>query len=622
LIAYPYRAFYDPLQQRGEFPLAREQRKLAAILAADVVGYSRLMGRDESGTLARLREHRKERLEPALARYGGRLVKLTGDGALVEFASAVDALSAATEFQQAVADVNRDRVEAEQIVFRIGLHLGDLIVDGDDLYGDGVNIAARLEAEASAGGIVLSATARDFIGERVKAHFADLGDLSLKNIERPIRAFRVEWEEADWRPTAPVHSKASESASLNEAALEKSGPPRLSIVVLPFANIGGDAELDYFVDGVTESLTTDLSRMSGMLVIGCNTAFTYKGKHVDLKQIGHELGVRYVLEGSVQRGGTRMRVNTQLIDAATGNHLWAERFDKPLAELFDMQDEIVARLASQLGTQLITAEARRAERAPNPDSLDLYFQGMAWRAKGFTPDFLSQASDYFERALTLDPCNIEALVWNAYVDLQKASLYQTDDRAVRYAAAEAALTRVLSLAPDHAFAHATLGNAQILTNRAVQGIGECERALALDRNLANAHATIGMAKFLIGRGEETEAHIQEALRLSPRDTFTHWWMVLAGTGKLFIGSDDEAVTRFRRAVELNRNYSVAHLFQAAALVHLKRLDEARSTVQVGLALTPNFTLRRFRAGAFGDNPIYLAQRERVVEGLRKAGVPE
>ena len=216
-------------------------------------------------------------------------------------------------------------------------------------------------------------------------------------------------------------SASGTPASLQAAAPENLSPPRLSIVVLPFANIGGDPEQEYFVDGVTESLTTDLSRMSGMLVIGRNTAFTYKGKHVDLKQIGHELGVRYVLEGSVQRGGNRMRVNAQLIDAETGNHLWAERFDKPLADLFDMQDEIVARLASQLGTQLIAAEARRAERAPNPNSLDLYFQGMAWIAKGRDPEYLSRARDYFERALTLDPGNIEALVWRAYVDVLRHS---------------------------------------------------------------------------------------------------------------------------------------------------------------------------------------------------------
>src|SRR5215831_8251909 len=397
-------------------PLAREQRKLAAIVAADIVGYSRLMGRDESGTLARLRKNRAERLDPVLTEYGGRLVKLTGDGVLVEFGSAVDALSAAIEFQQAMAEANRDQTADTALVFRMGLHLGDLIVDGDDLYGDGVNIAARLETEAPAGGILISRTVHEAVTGRLKATFDDLGNLALKNIERLVQAFGVKWEPSDWPLATPVPSKATEPVPLKEAAQAKSDPPRLSIVVLPFANIGGDPEVEYFVDGVTESLTTDLSRMSGMLVIGRNTAFTYKGKHVDLKQIGRELGVRYVLEGSVQRGGNRMRVNTQLIDAATGTHLWAERFDKPLAELFDMQDEIVARLAGQLGAQLITAEARRAERAPHADSMDLCFRGMACLYKGSSPEYMAQARGFFERALTLDPGNIEAVVATAWVD--------------------------------------------------------------------------------------------------------------------------------------------------------------------------------------------------------------
>ena len=507
-------------------PLAREQRKLAAIIAADVVGYSRLMGRDESGTLARLRKNRSEHLDPVLTKYGGRLVKLTGDGASGRVRQRRRRLSAAIEFQQAMAEANSDQPTDTRIVFRVGLHLGDLIVDGDDLYGDGVNVAARLEAEAPPGGIVVSrACAKPSTG-RMKATFT-LWANSRKNIERPIRAFRVNWDAADWQAGIPTSSKATGSAPLQETALE--GPPRLSIVVLPFANLGGDPELEYFVDGVTESLTTDLSRMHGMLVIGCNTAFTYKGKQVDLKQIGHELGVRYVLEGSMQRGGYRMRVNAQLIDAATGIHLWAERFDKPLAELFDMQDEIVARLAGQLGTQLITAEARRAERAPNPNSLDLYFQGMACLAKGRTPEYLSQASGYFERALTLDPGNIEAVVWKAYLDAQKAVLYPTADRVAQLAAAEGALSKALSLAPEHAAAHATLGFVQIHTKRVIQGIAECERALALDRNLARAHANIAIAKFLIGRSEETGAHIQEALRLSPPDTSAYLWTGVAAT---------------------------------------------------------------------------------------------
>jgi TolB-like protein len=461
---------------------------------------------------------------------------------------------------------------------------------------------------------------REAVAGRLKATLHALGDLTLKNIERPIRAFRVEWSAEDW-PATEVASASGTPLSLQAAAPENLSAPRLSIVVLPFANIGGDPTQEYFVDGVTESLTTDLSRMRGTLVIGRHTAFTYKGKNIDLKQIGHELGVRYVLEGSVQRGGNRMRVNTQLIDAATGNHLWAERFDKRLTDLFDMQDEIVARLASQLGTQLIAAEARRAERASNPDSLDLCFQGMAWIAKGRAPEYLSRARDYFDRAMTLDPGNIDALVWRAYVD-SHTPIFATDDRAAQFAAAEAALTKALSLAPDHAFAHVCLGLLQTSTNRAVQGIAECERALALDRNLVTAHAAIGSAKCYIGRAEETEAHVREALRLSPRDTFAYIWMVNAGLAKLLLGSDEEAVTQLRRSIEINLNYPNSYFWLAAALVHLDRLDEARSAVQAGLALAPTFTMRRYRAGAPSDNPIYLAQRERVAEGLRKAGLPE
>lgn len=346
---------------------------------------------------------------------------------------------------------------------------------------------------------------------------------------------RVEWSADDWLPTQAVSVPAiGTSASLQAAPAEKLSPPRLSIVVLPFATIGDDPEQEYFADGVTGSLTTDLSRMSGTLVIGRNTAFTYKGRHVDLKQIGHELGVRYVLEGSVQRSVNRMRVSAQLVDAETGNHIWAERFDKPLADLFDMQDEIVARLARQLDTQLISTEARRAERAPHSSSLDLYFQGRAWIAKGAKFEFLSHGSSYFERALTLDPSNIEALVFWALVTALMSSQSATDDRPAKLAAAEAALTKALSLAPDHAAGHAVLGYIQILTDRAVQSIAECERALALDRNSASAHALIGLAKSLIGRGEETETHVQEALRLSPRDTFAYLWKGFAGFAKLLL----------------------------------------------------------------------------------------
>src|SRR5208337_3084466 len=315
-------------------------RRLAAILAADVVGYSRLMGDDEAGT-ARAVSERREAARPIVADHGGRIVK-TGDGLLLEFPSVVAAVECAIAIQKLMVDRNAETPEDKRILYRIGVNLGDVLVEGDDIVGDGVNIAARLESICDPGGIFVSSSAFDQVRGRIGAQFVDLGEKDLKNIAQPVRVYAVG---AGSQPTG--------SAS----APQTREPPRLSIVVLPFANIGGDPEQDYFVDGVTESLTTDLSRIHGSFVIARNTAFAFKGKHLDVKQIGRDLGVRYVLEGSVQRAGARMRVNVQLIDAGTGNHLWAERFDKPLADLFDMQDEIVARLAGALNTELVAAEA-------------------------------------------------------------------------------------------------------------------------------------------------------------------------------------------------------------------------------------------------------------------------
>jgi TolB-like protein/DNA-binding winged helix-turn-helix (wHTH) protein len=401
-------------------------------------------------------------------------------------------------------------------------------------------------------------------------------------------------------------------------------PPRLSIVVLPFANIGGDSEQAHFVDGVTESLTTDLSRIRGAYVVARNTAFAYKGKQLDVKTIGRELNVRYVLEGSVQRGGNRMRVNVQLIDAETGNHLWAERFDKPLADLFDMQDEIVARLAGALNAQLVTAEARRAEQAPKPDSIDLYFQGLAWLNKGLTPDNVAQARSFFDRALDADPGNVDALIGSAVADVREGANSFVTDPSAAFAAAEPKLTKALSSVPDHARGHMWLGLVDIWTKRAAQGIAECEHALALDRNLAHAHSIIGRGKVFVGRAEETEAHVAEALRLSPRDAMAYIWMYFAGLANLYLGKYERAVAWFRRAIEANRNYPAANFNLAAALAQLGRMDEAHSAARAGLALNPTFTVSRARAAltARSDDPTYLAQLESTFEGLRKAEVPE
>ena len=391
---------------------------------------------------------------------------------------------------------------------------------------------------------------------------------------------------------------------------------------MPFANIGGDPEQEHFVDGVTESLTTDLSRIRGAVVIARNTAFAYKGKPLDVKTIGRDLNVRYVLEGSVQRGGNRMRVNVQFIDATTGTHLWAERFDKPLADLFDMQDEIAARLASALNTQLAAAEARRAELAPNPDSMDLYFQGLAWANRGPTPDNFAQARSFYDRALTADPDNVDALIGSAWADLRAGVMGETPTTA--FATAEAKVTKALSSAPDHANGHRLLGHLEILTKRAAQGIAECEHALELDRNLAAAHSTIGLAKIFIGRAEETETHILEALRLSPRDTDAYSWIYIVGFAKLYLGSYEQAVAWCRRAIEANRNFPLVYFQLAAALAQLGRLDESHSAAKAGLALDPAFAIPRARASwrAMSDDPTFLAGLERNLEGLRKAGLPE
>jgi TolB-like protein len=588
----------------------RVERRLSAILAADVAGYSRLMHNDEEATHAKLAALLTDAVAPAIAEHCGRVVKNTGDGFLAEFPSAVEAIRAAVQFQARVSELTTGDVEERRIVFRVGVNIGDVIVEHHDIFGDGVNIAARLESIAEPGGICISSAAYDQVRGKVGVEFADLGEQNLKNIARPVRAYAVVWD----GPSAATQALRVRPSSLS--------PPRLSIVVLPFANLSGDPEQDYFVDGVTESLTTDLSRISGSFVIGRHTAFAYKGKALDLKKIGRELNVRYALEGSVQRSGNRLRVNVQLIDAETGNHLWAERFDKLITDLFDMQDEIVARLANTLDAQLIAAEARRAERSLHPNSMDLFFQGRACWNKGFAPEYMTRARDFFERSLALDPNNIDAMVFVAAVHIVIGAGFQADDRAAHLAVAETTLTKALSHAPNHAFAHLALGVVQSSTNRVAQGVAEYKRALALDRNLADAHALIGEARTYMGRAVETEAHINEAFRLSPRDILAFNWLQLIGYAKLQLNADAEAVSYFRRSIEANRNYPVTHFVLAAALALLGSQDEARAAAKAGLALDQSFTIRRYRNGAPSDNPTYLASQERVYQGMRLAGVPE
>jgi TolB-like protein/class 3 adenylate cyclase/lipoprotein NlpI len=585
-----------------------ETRKLAAILVSDVVGYSRLAGADEDRILARLRTLRSDLIDPTIAVHHGRIVKRTGDGSIVEFRSVVDAVRCAIEVQNGMRERNTGVPEDRRIQFRVGIHLGDVVEESDgDLMGDGVNIAARLQSIAQPGAICLSEQAYWQVKQRLDLKVNDLGPTELKNIAEPIHVYSLEVGQPGGRQLAP--------------APEKSAPPRLSIVVLPFANLGGDPQQEYFVDGVTESLTTDLSRIRGSFVISRNTAFTYKGKSVDVKQVGRELNVRYALEGSIQRGGNRVRVNVQLVDAENGAHLWAERFDKPVADLLDMQDEIVARLANELSAELVAVEARRAERAPHPDVMDLYFQGMAHFHKGLAPDHLAAARDFFEGALAVDPDNVNALSAIAAVDAFRAlGLY--GDRVDLLACAEIALSKALALAPNHALAHVNMALVLNLTNRAELAILEAERALALDRNRASAYTFVAQAKVYLGRSEDAVSAIREAIGLSPRDPFSYGWLTVAGVAALALGDDEGAANWLRQSIEVNRNYSPPHFYLAAALANLGRIKEAKVATQTGLSLNPNFTIARYRLSAPSDNPTFLAQRERFYEGMRKAGVPE
>ena len=390
-------------------------------------------------------------------------------------------------------------------------------------------------------------------------------------------------------------------------------PPRLSIVVLPFANLGGNPDHEPFVDGVTESLTTDLSRIRGSFVIARHTAFAYKGKAIDLKQIGRELGVHYVLEGSILRSGERMRINAQLVDAETGAHVWAERFDKAVADLFATQDEIVARLAGQLDAALVSAEARRAERSPHPDSTDFFFRGKACLNKGNDPVELARAQAFFSEALRIDPENVDALVWTAFVDtLLAVSNFNAENGAARLAAAERNAAKALSLAPDHAQAHGVFGFVLGVTNRAERAMAEIEaRARNSIPISPSPMAWMGLHALHLGRGEETEGHIREALRLSPFDVFAFAWFAIVGFAKNSLGRYEEAIAWLQQGISRNSKFAMAHFHLGSALAHLGRMDEARAAAAAGLAIDPTFNAREL--------PRRAAHRRPLLSRLARAG---
>jgi TolB-like protein/class 3 adenylate cyclase len=587
---------------------APPERKLTVVVVADVVGYSRLTAADEEGTIARLRELRSELVDPAVARHRGRIVKTMGDGFLIEFPSVVDAVRSSLEIQQDLG--GRKIADASAAIrLRVGIHVSDVIVEPDgDLLGDGVNIAARLQEIADPGTVCLSEDAYHQVRNKISVPIVDKGNIELKNIPRPVRVYALQGND--------------EAHRTEDVPAEAHSAPPLSVVVLPFVNLGQADKDEQFVDGITETLTTDLARIAHSAVIARNTAFTFKGKAVDARQVGKQLQVRYILEGSVQRSGDRIRVNVQLIDAESGNHLWADRFDKTAGDLLQMQDEIVARVAGALNAPLMAAEAQRAERSAAPASIDLYFQGMAWVNKGLRPDWLEQARSCFEKARAADDSNLEALIGIAMVDTLRGVACAGDNPAGALESAESLLTDALSLSPDHAWAHCLMAAVLISTRRAERGIMECERALSLNPSLASARAMLGLAKYLLGRGEETEGHVEEALRLSPLDTFAYLWMLFAGVAKIQTEEYDKALEWLRRSIDTNPNSPWAHFHLGVALQLTGKAEGAQAEAQAGLLLDPTFTAERYRSLAASDHRRYLANRERTIQALQAAGVPE
>jgi adenylate cyclase len=623
-----------------------ETRKLAAILVSDVVGYSRLAGADEDRILARLRTLRSDLIDPTIAVHHGRVVKRTGDGGILEFRSVVDAVNCAVEVQRAMVERNAEVAPDKRIEFRIGIHLGDVVEESDgDLMGDGVNIAARLEGVAKPGAICLSEDAYRQVKQRLDLKVSDLGSQSLKNIAEPVHVYSLEVGQ----PTAakPLRSAAKALASkwrfssaalaatiaallllaaasgwsiLGDRLMKPAQAAHLSIVVLPFANLSGDPAQDYFVDGVTENLTTELSRIRDSFVIARNTAFTYKGKNVDAKQIGKELGVRYVLEGSVQREQNRVRVNAQLIDVDSGAHLWADRFDEDVADLFKLQDEVVARLAYNLGLALIKAEAEKGARSKNPDVVDLAMRGryLLRRSTEQPPQeqrqSVSEAQALLERALQIDPNDADALAGSASV---YTNYYHNawDDPGTDYEAKVLGqANRAIALAPDNVYAYYVKANYLSLSRRFQEALAAAEAGLAINPNYVPLHMVHASVELSLGHYEKAKADAERAIPLSPRDPNVGVFHVEIGDAELDQGHVDAAIDQYRKAIDfgLRRFFVYANL--AAAYAQAGRMDEAKGTLAEARQLNPAITVK-WMMEHVPNNPA-------VFEGLRKAGLPE
>jgi adenylate cyclase len=591
------------------------------------------MGANEAGTLRALKTLREELVDPAVARHGGRIVKLTGDGILIEFPSVVDAVTCAVEVQRAVIHRNADTPQERRIEYRIGINIGDVIIDGGDIYGDGVNVAARLQALAEPGGIWVSGAVHEQVRDKLPFAFADNGEHALKNIARPVRVYVLD-PNAVPVPSG-VEAPLAVPGSTRRRGLGRVRPKaaataaRLSIVVLPFANRSGDPAQDYLADVITDELTTALSRIHGSFVIARSTAFTYKGKAVDVKQIGKDLAVRYVLEGSEQQHGNRLRVNAQLISAETGAHLWADQFDTDRGDLLTMQDEIVTRLARALSIEMTVVEAARVARTrpSDQDAQDLALRCQAGFYKfGFGSAEQERVFDLCERALQIDGRNVLALTIIAIRYAVRAASGLSVDRQADIRQAEQIVARALALEPDNyraRYAKALVLSAQ---KRNEEALVEAECSLALNPSYIPAYVALCIANCLMGRPEKMLEIADHGMRLSPRDPRLHAFYHAGGLAHAMLKEDAQAIDWLRKAMALAPEFSDAQRVLAAELALNGQETEARAMLERYLSLkaTRVRTIGQVRAyvKTLSDNPAVLAYADRAIEGLRKAGMPE
>jgi adenylate cyclase len=580
------------------------QRRLAAILVADVVGYTRLMGEDEAGTLAALKAHRAEFIEPKIAEHKGRLIKLMGDGALVEFASVIDALTCAAEVQSGMAERNQKAADGPRIIFRIGVNLGDVIVEGDDLYGDGVNVAARLEGMAEPGGICISAKVYDEVKNKLTLAYVDLGEQKVKNVADPIRVYLILPE----RPAAERKSGADEIPALAD---------KPSIAVLPFDNMSGDPEQEFFVDGITEDIITTLSKIPDLFVIARNSTFTYKGTAIDVKQVAEELGVRYLVEGSVRKAGMRVRITAQLIDATTGNHRWAERYDRDLSDIFALQDEMAREIVTAVDVELTEGEQIRVwrEGAGDPVAYEHFSRGRDYFSRS-TRKALDQARVELEKALALNPQFAAAHAYLGWTHAVAAWWRLSEDVDASRQAAREAADRALSLDEAQPDALVVKAYLHILTGEYEQALDAAERAASQNPNNADVHNVLAIVRNYSGDPEEALVASRHALRLSPRMSYN---LLELGHAFCLLERYDEAIAPLRQLLADRPYWQSARALIVVALVGLDSIEEARKQAEEMLKISPGFSLNSWAEMHPYKNS---ADRKCYLDGLRRAGLPE